>query len=123
MKTQFKVLFVLASWLALALDSPADTHLPLVTAQLSTSPSSACLSNQKAKDEAERLVLQSAQTFCRKEGFSWHAASLESLGRLDCTPCGSGGQVSCSYSQTTLQCRKSDTQFSWNGWFPNLSMK
>jgi hypothetical protein len=112
----FQILMIaLAGSLTFSLAS-ADTHKPLTNASLQTSKTSACLPKAKAEAEAEALAQKAAQTYCRKEGFGWHAATVKTLGNLDCQRCGTEAYA-CVYSDASLECRKAEPKLSWSGWF------
>jgi hypothetical protein len=122
MKTQTIPLCLFAGCLLLSLAAQADTHGPLLKANLQEIPRSACLARPQAEGEAEKIALKSAQTFCRSEGFGWRAALLKDLGKLDCQPCGEG-RSTCAYNRAALECRKAEPQLSWNGWLSALSLQ
>ncbi|MFM8330996.1 MAG: hypothetical protein ACKN9T_04855, partial [Candidatus Methylumidiphilus sp.] len=79
-----------------------------ISAELPQARQSSCLRREQAEVEAETLARQSAQTYCRSNGYGWRAASVKQFGRLDCQRCGDGGQVSCGYAHIALECRKAE---------------
>jgi hypothetical protein len=114
MKTQgIAFFFALCCALAPTLSSAGAIGTTLSTT-LHELPASSCSGQQKAEEEANNLALKSAQTYCRSEGYGWRAASIKTLGNLDCRPCDSGG-VQCGYAKASLECRKAEPKLSWIG--------